>query len=160
MNKSRVFQGLVIATLAAVLSVCTGQERCTFRGTIVDADTGQLLPARVYIQADEGSFFFPRSSDGGSAVEYRETAGEESVEMHTTLSAHPFAASLPPGRYTLRVERGKEYLPHSEVFDVAESPVSLEVRLKRWINMADLGWYSGETHIHRVSGRASQPGAG
>ena len=149
MNKSRVFQGLVVAALAAVFSGCTGQERVTLRGTIVDADTGQLLPARVYIQADEGSFFFPRSSDGGSAVEYRETAGEESVEMHTTLSAHPFTASLPPGRYTLRVERGKEYLPHSEVFDVAEGPVSLQVRLKQWINMADLGWYSGETHIHR-----------
>ena len=149
MNKSRVFQGVALAALAAVLSVCTGQERFTFRGTIVDAETGQLLPARVYIQSAAGSFFFPRSTDGGSAIEYRETAGEQSVEMHTTLSAHPFTAPLPPGRYTLRVERGKEYLPHAEVFEVNEGPVSIQIRLKRWINMADLGWYSGETHIHR-----------
>ena len=93
MNKSRVFQCLAMAAVAAVLSVCGAQERFTFRGTIVDADTGQLLPARVYIQSDEGSFFFPRSTDGGSAVEYRETAGEQSVEMHTSgvppKSGHP-----------------------------------------------------------------------
>ena len=67
--QNRVFQGLTIAALVVVLSVCKGQERFTFRGTIVDAETGQILPARVYIQSAEGSFFFPRSTDGGSAVE-------------------------------------------------------------------------------------------
>lgn len=28
--------------------------------------------------------------------------------------------------------------------------VELEIRLKRWINMAKLGWYSGDTHVHRT----------
>ena len=147
--RAALVQGLAIVAMWTVLPVCKGQERFILTGSVVDSGTGRLIPARVYIQSEDGSYFFPRSTDGGSAVEYRETAAKRSVEMHTTLSAHPFTASLPPGRYRFRVERGKEYLPHSEGFDIVRAPLSVQVRLKRWINMAGLGWYSGETHIHR-----------
>ena len=69
--------------------------------------------------------------------------------MHTTLSAHPFAVTLPPGKYTFTVERGKEYLPESRVVTVGNDPLDLRFTLRRWIDMAARGWYSGETHVHR-----------
>ena len=28
--------------------------------------------------------------------------------------------------------------------------VDIRLPLRRWINMADLGWFSGETHVHRT----------
>jgi len=31
-----------------------------------------------------------------------------------------------------------------------EEPEEITLSLKRWINMADRGWYSGETHVHRT----------
>jgi hypothetical protein len=69
--------------------------------------------------------------------------------MHTTLSAHPFSIDLPPGKYTITVERGKEYLPLVREVSVTNGPVEVKLPLQRWINLADRGWYSGETHVHR-----------
>ncbi len=37
-----------------------------------------------------------------------------SIERHTTVSAHPFTIDLEPGAYQLVIERGKEYLPFQE----------------------------------------------
>jgi hypothetical protein len=128
------------------------EKRGRLRGEVVDAKTGNPIASRVYIQAEDGKWFFPRSeSPGGSAVAYRKERGDKSrsVEMHTTLSAHPFVADLPPGRYTITVERGKEYPPQSKQVIVTAEPVTIRIPLERWINMAERGWYSGDTHVHR-----------
>jgi hypothetical protein len=70
--------------------------------------------------------------------------------MHTALSAHPFQVELPPGKYTLTVERGKEYLPVEQAVEIADKPVTVELKLRHWINMAQRGWFSGDTHVHRT----------
>src|SRR6185295_14631066 len=73
-----------------------------------------------------------------------------SVEMHVTLSAHPFRSELPPGGYTFTVERGTEYRPLVRRVEVGTNPVQLNLPLHRWINMGRLGWFSGDTHVHRT----------
>jgi hypothetical protein len=121
-------------------------------GVIVDSATNEPLPARLHIQSDDGKWFFAESnSPSGSAVRYEKNPPHmpKSVEMHTTLSAHPFRLHVPPGKYTLRVERGKEYIPLLREITVGEEPIKLLLPLKRWINMAARGWYSGDTHVHR-----------
>jgi hypothetical protein len=117
---------------------------------IVDAASGNALPARVYIQSDDGQWHFLKSLDpAGSAVPYRKQRGQ-SVEMHTTLSAHPARAQLPPGNYTVTVERGKEYHPQTHEVTMAGEPQTLRIALRRWIDMAQRGWHSGDTHVHRT----------
>src|SRR6185295_12472817 len=72
----------------------------TVTGEIRDDKTRQLIPARVYIQNDAGTWFFPQSaSPEGSAVRYQRQnrANTNAVEQHTTLSAHPFHVELVPG---------------------------------------------------------------
>lgn len=121
-------------------------------GSIVDAETGDPLAARVYLQGEDGTWHFPRSKDkDGTAVQYRKLRQDNprSVEMHTTLSAHPFVVDLPPGKYTLTVEHGKEYFPHARQIIVDKDELRVNVRLRRWTDMAKRGWYSGETHVHR-----------
>ncbi|MFV1969183.1 MAG: hypothetical protein ACC628_27495, partial [Pirellulaceae bacterium] len=133
-------------------SVVSDQARSTtrLRGRIVDADTGKPTPARLYIQSADGRWFRARTqSPEGSAVEYRKQRPPTSVENHTTLSAHPFVADLPAGRYTITVERGKEYAPAVRTFRVGETPIDVTIPLRRWINVAERGWYSGDTHVHR-----------
>ena len=80
------------------------------RGEIVDAANGKLLPARLYIEGEDGVWRFA-SSVGGTAIRYDVARFEECVERHVTLSAHPFRAELPSGTYKITVERGKEYFP-------------------------------------------------
>ena len=120
------------------------------RGEVVDARTGEPLAARVYVRSSDGRWHFARSdSPEGSAVEYRKQRFPQCLEMHTTVSAHPFLVDVPPGRLTVRVERGKEYLPMEKPVQIREEPVELRFELTRWIDMAALGWYSGDTHVHR-----------
>jgi hypothetical protein len=57
---------------------------------------------------------------------------------------------LPPGRYIYTIERGPEYRRASGAFTLSAGEVrEREVILGRLIDLASLGWYSGETHVHR-----------
>ncbi|HAM70524.1 MAG TPA: hypothetical protein DCM86_02660, partial [Verrucomicrobiales bacterium] len=122
------------------------------RGEVVEAGSGKALPSRLYIEGPGGSWHFPVSaSPDGSALRYerRNGANTNSVEMHTTLSAHPFRVELPPGRYTFTVERGKEYFPLRREVVVASGLGPLRLELRRWVDMAAEGWFSGDAHNHR-----------
>ncbi len=118
----------------------------SLRGEVVDAETGRPVASRLYVQGGDGRWHHATSE--GSAVPYRKERGR-SVEVHTSLSAHAFALDLPPGTYTVAAERGKEYLPASRTVTIGDKPVDVRLSLERWIDMARLGWYSGETHVHR-----------
>ncbi len=119
-------------------------------GVVLDSQTGQPLPARVHIQDSRGKWHLVRSL-GGNAVNYDclQPHLPDSPEVHTTLSADPFVANLPAGEYIFRVERGKEYIPVVKQVSIGDEPLQLEFELRRWINMAERGWYSGDTHVHR-----------
>ena len=145
--------------MLAVLCVWLGLQLCIcgvtageLRGTIIDADTGMAIPARIYLQNEEGEWLFVESAEqSGSAVPYREqwVPMQDSVELHTTVSAHPFRIELPVGTYRLTIEHGKEYLPLSvDVVMTAEARDEVW-KLQRWAHAAAQGWYSGETHVHR-----------
>lgn len=143
-------------------------------GTISDAASGEILPARLTVQKvddQESPFFFASSvSPAGSAIAYdRQSGAGASLERHVTLSADPFQVHLPPGRYRASAMRGKEYLPASVEFTVPEgaSPgdrpgvphgrlscppecrVTVTLPLRRFIDMAARGWHSGDVHLHR-----------
>src|SRR5262245_11424935 len=146
----RLAPPVVLLLACAILPAAEPQKSVRLRGEILDASTGKPLPARIYVQGADGSWQFARSAaKDGSAETYRKKRDPKSVEMHTTLSAHPFLLDLPPGKYTITVERGKEYLPLSRTLTVGPDPATETFRLKRWADMAALGWYSGETHVHR-----------
>ncbi|MBC8351585.1 MAG: CehA/McbA family metallohydrolase [Planctomycetes bacterium] len=127
-----------------------GEDIHTLRGTIVDAKTNKPIAARLYIQDEQGKSFHAKSAAAdGSAVDYSKTRGPQSSEIHTTLSAHAFVAQLPSGKYNLTVERGKEYRTATASVDLTAGDGDVRVALSRWIDMSSLGWYSGETHVHR-----------
>jgi hypothetical protein len=121
------------------------------RLTTVDVATGAPLPARVYVHGADGAWHFVTSdAPDGTAVRYQKQRFDTSIEMHTTVSAHPCVVDLPPGDYTLTVERGPEYFSESRPIQVADAPLDLQVGLRRWIDMAERGWFSGDTHVHRA----------
>lgn len=127
-----------------------GQDLVALRGRILGGESLPLVPARLYIQSEDGKYFFADStSPNGTAVRYNKDRGT-SVEIHTTLSADPFAAEVPPGRYTITAERGKEYIPATKRVEIKNEPVNVSLNLRRWIDMAGRGWYSGDTHVHRT----------
>ena len=149
----RSFQAAFVLIFIVVSFARAAENKVILNGEVVDADTGKSLAHRVYIRVENGTWYFPKSaSPNGSAVIYKKQnwANKNSMEMHTTVSAHPFTIELPSGQYTVTIERGKEYFPVTKTVTVGTEPVKLKFQLKRWINMARLGWYSGDTHVHRT----------
>ena len=55
---------------------------------------------------------------------------------------------LAAGDYTFEFTRGPEYLVKQQTAKVTDKPQTLTFRLERWIDLAKLGWYSGDHHIH------------
>lgn len=57
---------------------------------------------------------------------------------------------LPPGTYNVTFTRGPEYIAQVQELvvpsDVSQHRASFH--LKRWVNLAEMGWYSGDHHIH------------
>ena len=57
---------------------------------------------------------------------------------------------LPPGNYDVVYTRGPEYQSQEMQITVPANTDSIRTtfRLKRWIHMAKMGWYSADHHIH------------
>ncbi|HLA40979.1 MAG TPA: CehA/McbA family metallohydrolase [Candidatus Glassbacteria bacterium] len=56
---------------------------------------------------------------------------------------------LPPGKYTVRYTRGPEYKVLARTITVPNAVSHKETfQLERWIDIASLGWRSGDHHIH------------
>jgi hypothetical protein len=121
----RQYSSACVLIWFTLTSTCAAGDQKLFRlrGQVVDADSRQPLACRLYLQAEDGSWFFPKSeSPLGSAIPYQRKVANQpkSLEMHTTLSAHPFVTDLPPGQYAVTIERGKEYFPFSEQIRIGE----------------------------------------
>ncbi len=55
---------------------------------------------------------------------------------------------LPDGDFTVTCGRGPEYVPETRAVTIGGPAASLDFALRRWIDPAVRGWYSGDHHIH------------
>ena len=69
---------------------------------------------------------------------------------HQIYRATGETVTLPPGDYTVNVQRGPEYLVETLPLSVKPEAVNqrLAVQLQRWIHPAKRFWYSGDHHVH------------
>jgi hypothetical protein len=62
---------------------------------------------------------------------------------------HGETVLLPAGKYRVTYTRGPEYRVLERDIDVPEQGEHTErFRLKRWISLAEAGWFSGDHHVH------------
>lgn len=60
-----------------------------------------------------------------------------------------FEMALPSGRFTIHVERGKEYIPVNQEGELAPGgSAKIDLALTRWVNMPERGYYSADVHVH------------
>ncbi|MEZ6126017.1 MAG: CehA/McbA family metallohydrolase [Planctomycetaceae bacterium] len=56
---------------------------------------------------------------------------------------------LPPGEYSITVNRGPEYVIQKRTVTIPDAREhQLTFNLQRWIHIAKHGWYSGDHHVH------------
>ena len=109
------------------------------RGRIID-NTGQVIPARIMLQA----------SDGRS---YTEKGGFHrmvpATRTHYQHSNGEFEVEVPAGMTSIEAMHGFEYLPAGISVDVpAGNVVEVELQLRPIDDPGARGWYSGDMHVH------------
>jgi len=61
----------------------------------------------------------------------------------------PFEMALPAGDWEIHIIHGIEYGPLHDTFRIEPGQWARKTyRLKRWANMPQRGWYSGDDHVH------------
>ncbi len=127
-------------TVAAVLILpCFAHAQTTMLSvTVREPNDSAPLPCRAWVTSAGRQLYRPLTK---SCTPY---------EKDQSFSCDGyFAMTVPAGEITIHLERGKEYLVvEREVFVKPNQTNHVEVVLKRWINMAQQGWYSCDIHCH------------
>lgn len=124
----------MLTVLLAGLSASIVQAELTVQLKIHD-EAGNPLPCRIHVTNEAGNPVF--------------ADGLPSWRDHFVCDGTA-RLSVPGGKYSYVVERGKEYLPVSGSFTIDGSDAAISVTLQRGIHMAKHGWWSGELHVHRA----------
>jgi hypothetical protein len=107
--------------------------------TIIDQGNGRKVDGRCYLTDATGHLWVP-----SGAITYIKPPERDFIALGS------FEIELPPGMYTLRVERGTEYRRYDHQIEIKGGEILRErVGVSRWVNMNDLGWYSGDLPNHR-----------
>ncbi len=147
----RIRLSMIVLALVALFMAAQETRHFSLDVRILDGATGRPTPARVMLRGPDGK---PVTTEPSGAVSVMWGRSDRS-EGYTFTAGGAFYAdgefnvALLPGDYTLEVSKGNEYLKQSHA--VAAQPgqaLSREVRLERWINMPERGWYSADDHIH------------
>jgi hypothetical protein len=147
----------VLAPLSSArrADVAVPDPSANLRLTLRDQHTGALVPGRITLEqrpvgAASVYHFVTPLTPGGTAVPYDVSRSPTSFEKHTTVSADPFGAQVPPGLYVVHYEHGPEWQSNTAQVWVRDGEITeRELPIWRWIDMNARGWYSGDTHVHR-----------
>ncbi len=100
---------------------------------------GRPTVARVYIMGPDG-----KQVAIPGAISYARRG-----ETHSILDRSAFV-SLPPGKYTVRAEKGAEFRGVEKSIDLPDGGTrALDLDIQRFCDMNSEGWYSGDLHTHR-----------
>ena len=123
-----------------------------------DEGTGKPVAARVHVRDAEGTYWPPNGHQKNIPVGWRDdVGGDVLIDKKTYAYVWPeFEVPLAAGSYSIEVERGTEYEPERVDFEVASSGASpVTVTLRRWSNIREQGWVSGDTHVHFLDPQAA-----
>ena len=127
---------------------------------VVDDETGQIVPCRIHFRSPDGVPYQPHGHH--NQVNSNLDTWHIDVGGDTRLGQVSYAyidgtaqGWLPRGEVIVDAARGYEYEPLRTKIEIAPGQQELELRLKRWINMNERGWYSGDSHVHFLSTQGS-----
>ena len=103
---------------------------------VYEGDSNRVMPARIHLT----------DATGKTHV----APGLPAWKDHFCMEGE-VTLELPPGTYTYVVERGPEYGRDEGLIGVEVACIRVvEVRLRRIVDMAAAGYWSGDMHVHRA----------
>jgi hypothetical protein len=118
---------------------------------IVDTQ-GNPVWARIEVRDAAGAMYQPQFGLRDRTARNRPNGGPWYVGSF--VAKGEVEVEVPPGDYRVVAERGTEFQRLEIPVTVPEpapdkSAPFVQIALERWIDMNELGWYSGDFHIHR-----------
>lgn len=125
--------------LIGLLSLAAAQETARFVGRIVDGQSGQPLAAAIVL----------KNADGKTIEIDGEHPHTHYLEQRWCYADGQFSLAGDARDLSIEIRRGLETLPIRKAIDSGAAEQTF--RLERWINMADRGYLSGDSHVHMLS---------
>lgn len=120
------------------LAVFSAQGTGYVEVRVFEEGSENLVPCRSWVEINNARYYKPVSKN---CIPYEKDMSFSSNGM--------FKIEVPAGNALVHVERGKEYFPVNKEVLVTDGKVAeVQIFLQRWINMAELGWYSMDMHCH------------
>jgi hypothetical protein len=141
------------ATLAMLLLLSPARASGATGRLIVkvhDAGTGRNIPARLVIRASDG-----RYPDDRIGLDGEDRSG---INAHGVFIDGDGSFELPAGRTSIVAAHGAGYDTDSAELDVpAGRTITAELKLRRALDMRELGWVGGDAHVHMIHGENQRP---
>ncbi len=166
-----------IGTLVVQLSVWGGegpgqlsQDKVPIKIVTLDALSGKPTPARIELLDANGKSYIadnalsmagdredrdiiwlgsPEEAKVWFGAAPRRSIGHAWARGPQFYSDGEADVLLSPGKYTVSAFKGIEFLDAEKEFQIeAGSKETLTLELRRWVHMADEGWYSADDHLH------------
>ena len=127
--------------LLVVLALLMGADSPgTIEFTVQDAATKETVPCRIHLLDSAGK---PVKPEGITLPFWRD---------HFVCDGAA-KVQVPAGEYRYEIERGPEYAAaRQQIVVKAGETLPVAESLKRIVDLAREGWWSGETHVHRPLG--------
>jgi hypothetical protein len=127
---------------------------------VLDDATNQPVPCRVHFRSPHGVPYQPHGHH--SHINSNNDTWHIDVGGDLRLGQVSYAyidgtcqGWLPRGEVDVDVARGFEYEPLRQRLTIAPGQRRLELRLRRWTDMNQQRWFSGDTHVHFLSTQGS-----
>ncbi len=127
---------------------------------VLDDATGQPVPCRVHFRSPDGVPYQPHGHhnhvNSNNDTWHVDVGGDLRLGQITYAYIDGRCQGwLPRGEVLVDVARGFEYEPLRQRVTIAPGQQRLELRLRRWTNMNERRWFSGDTHVHFLSSQGS-----
>jgi hypothetical protein len=140
-------------------AIATGGDVVRLRVSVRDKADGRPTFCRVNVVGGDGNFYQPQKTHltpySLTGVWPKTLAGNRPGKAPIRYfgrffySTGEFEIFVPPGPVRIEVWKGFEYRPqHLEIEVGAKERRTVELSLERTVDMAELGYYSGDSHLH------------
>jgi len=147
---SSAHEGHEAATYQVTPSADNIEQSRHLRLRILDVESGKPIAGRFSLTIDGEQYVPARTGPHGLRF----------LSIHVRKN-HRFVATYSRGTGdvlipvpedartgTVTVAKGFEYLPTTKRFDLGRRGTTAEVRLPRWTNLLEAGWYAADEHLH------------
>jgi hypothetical protein len=127
---------------------------------VVDDASGQPVPCRVHFRSSHGVPYQPHGHHGHVNSNLDTWHIDVGGDLRLGQISYAYTDGrcqgwLPRGDVVVDVARGFEYEPLRRRVRIEPGQRRLELRLRRWTDMNEQRWFSGDTHVHFLSTQGS-----